>query len=134
MCDCDIEGPEVFHKQTRRAAKDYKCDECRRVISKGEQYEIHAGMWDGIGHRAWSTYRWCAHCAASQAIYAELDGCHCWLYTDLWSDIEGAARWNQKSSVLGRLVISARRKWTVRRGPRAGQLMAVPKAAEAAVT
>lgn len=46
MC-FDGESPECFTQIIRKARKEHKCYECRRLIAKGEQYEYSSGIWAG---------------------------------------------------------------------------------------
>ena len=124
MCSCDFDGPEFFSKSTPKARKEHHCCECGRAIHSGEKYERHAGKWDGY----FMEHVWCAHCSAAQAILAKRLDCPCWLYEDLWGESSlGGHIENGTDLRAWRLLVSARkRKWTIRRGPNAGQLMPLP--------
>jgi hypothetical protein len=52
------------------------------------------------------------------------EACVCWVYGDIWTEVSDS---DVKDRETVRLQISARRKWTVRRGPHKGQLMRVPQ-------
>lgn len=121
-CYCDFDLPKLHDETVRRARKDYKCYECAREIKTGELYELHKCLFDGN----WDTFRWCIHCASARPIAADLADCHCWLYGQVWSDFKEHAE-EERKIALWRLVVGVKHKWTIRRGPRKGQLMAVPK-------
>lgn len=42
----------------RKARKEHKCCECRKVISKGDKYEYLSGVWDEP-----QSYKTCISCA-----------------------------------------------------------------------
>ena len=48
MCSCDFESPTLYRARVVRARKAHRCQECCRAICKGDQYEQHTGMFDGI--------------------------------------------------------------------------------------
>lgn len=54
----DGESWELARHQWRTAAKDHRCGECNRTISKGERYEYVTGLYDGH----WDTERTCEQC------------------------------------------------------------------------
>lgn len=45
MCDC--ENPILYTEKIVKARKPQKCEECRRLIEVGEQYQKIKGLWDG---------------------------------------------------------------------------------------
>lgn len=124
MCYCDYGPAELATETIHKARKDYKCDECRRIITRGERYQYHSLLFDG----SWNAYRWCLHCAAAQGIASDLADCHCWLYTEVWQDLREHACEERKNPALIRMVKGAERKWTYRRGPKKGQLVPIPVA------
>jgi len=128
MCDCDYDGPEFSETVERTARKPHKCCECHRQIESGERYTITSGVWEG----EFSTFKWCGHCSAACEIKNVLTECRCFLYGGLHEDIHETARGWAKSITLYRLDIWMGRKWRVKRGPRAGQLVAVPKVPQVA--
>jgi glutaredoxin len=125
MCDCDDNPAKVYGYVTRKARKPHRCSECHRVIAKGEVYEEHSGLWREGG---WETFRWCQHCSAAQKILdREIYG-FCFCFSALWQGVADQYDWigSRYSMTTARLRVSARRKWTHKRGHKAGQLMAVP--------
>lgn len=123
MCHCDDAEPYQFFDTTNPVARKlHKCSECRRAIARGERYVCHTGKWDGeIG-----VFRLCAHCdAASQAVI-NMGVCDCVCLGNLWGGVRDEMEETGDGRAL-RLIVAARRKWTVKRGKRAGQLMPVPK-------
>ena len=66
MSDCnvciggyDFDGYiEMFEQKVIRARKEHKCNECRRVISKGAECERTSGKWEG----EFSTDHTCMDC------------------------------------------------------------------------
>ena len=55
--------PSVYGCDRPKARKDHKCYECRGVISKGETYHKHHGIWDGSAY----TYKVCDECETLRA-------------------------------------------------------------------
>jgi hypothetical protein len=78
----DSDGWWDFHSDVeRRAAKDHRCDECRRTIAKGERYHYSSGKWEG----SITTNRACAHCrAASRWLEVVCSG---WIYEAVEQDL-----------------------------------------------
>jgi hypothetical protein len=59
MCMYDDDWPaKVYRQQERRAAKDHRCAECNRTITKGERYHYVAAIWEDT----WDTFRTCLQC------------------------------------------------------------------------
>lgn len=134
MCCCD-DGDEMITGGTvrRKARKPHKCCECRRPIAAGERYVELSGLWREGG---FATFRWCAHCDAGQVIAAARVGDEaCWCLGTMWRDFRDAINhdYGVRDMTLCRLIVGAKRKWTVRRGPRKGELVPVPAAASPAV-
>ena len=138
MCCCDDNPPKFYGCIDRKARKPHRCSECRRTIARGEQYREHSGLWDGH----FDTFRWCAHCEAAHAIadrawseyQRKFDRFHvedlCFCFGGLWEAIEESFRdWAgyREHAHVARLIAGARRKWTIKRGPRKGELMAMPR-------
>lgn len=55
-----LEMPTVYRCDCPTARKEHKCCECRGVISTGEKYHYHHGIWDGRG----DSFKVCADCEA----------------------------------------------------------------------
>ena len=53
-----MELPSVYECDERKARKDHKCCECRGIISKGEIYNYHHGIWDGQAE----SFKVCSDC------------------------------------------------------------------------
>lgn len=103
MCDPN----EVYLEQTRKAAKPYTCQECKRPLPKGQPYIYAKALSDG----GWFSTRMCHECrdvgTAFGRAFAQEDGC--WLVghlheaiTEMWaqSAIVGASRaivWSRES-------------------------------------
>ena len=118
MCAIDdADRYTVYHEATRRARKQHKCDECRRLIEPGETYRCTSGLSEGH----WTINRVCAHCTvATNWLQAECGG---YLDGGVQEDIEEHAA-EYRQAALWRLVIGMRRKW---RAFKADALMALPK-------
>lgn len=52
------EMPAAYLHRMSRARKEHKCCECRGIISVGELYHVHSGIWDGTPER----YKVCEDC------------------------------------------------------------------------
>lgn len=122
MCCCDDNPAKVCGMVRRKARKEHECSECRRVIRRGETYEEHSGLWDG----GWETFRWCAHCAAAVKVVEKAVEDFCFCYSALWDELVEIERYGRPNKPVSRIRAGVRRKWTHKRGPRAGQLMPVP--------
>jgi hypothetical protein len=104
--------------------KDHKCDECYRVIAKGEQYYRGSGLYDG----RWDVLTICVHCNVAGEWLAK--NCGGFLHHGIREDIEEhTSEYNHTDAFAGlaRLTVGMRRKWLVKRGTRSGQLMPLPK-------
>lgn len=77
----DGDLPSVISTETRKAAKDHHCSECRETILRGAQYEHVKGLWDG----SWSTFKTCLSCVEIRTHFA-CEGR--WTYGELWSQLE----------------------------------------------
>ena len=120
MCMYDEgDGWKVFRSDTRRARKPYRCCECQREISAGEQYEYATGVLNGDD--GWLTMRTCQHCAAGPYDWLERV-CGGWLYEGAYEDLTEHRHELVADIALLRNIVGMRRKW--RR--RDGTLMAVP--------
>lgn len=104
MCMIDDDGyaPEFWREEARRARKQHKCQECNRLVAKGEHYWFHASKHDGKFHSS----KMCAHCrVAAQWL---LRNCRGYLYTQVIEDLQEHAEANL---AMLRLVVGANRKW-----------------------
>lgn len=113
-CDCDWDYDQPsFYRETLIAAsrKQYRCDECRGPILKGEQYKQVVGKWEGD----LDTFRTCQPCIELKQ-WAEISvPCFCAsigelherareMVDDLWPTIPGFLfEW-------GRRVVKIRRR------------------------
>ena len=50
--------PDVYGVKYRHARKEHKCCECNGLISKGEWYFYHHGVWDSQGR----SFKVCSDC------------------------------------------------------------------------
>jgi hypothetical protein len=53
------EQPTCITARNRKARKEHKCCECRKVIVKGEMYSFTSGIWDGEPN----AFKQCINCA-----------------------------------------------------------------------
>ena len=126
MCMADdAEGCSFWQDQFQRARKEHKCNECGRIIQRGEVYKRCIWVGDGqFGHS-----KMCPHCS----VCAEWlrDNCGGFLtyaiYEDIQQHVEEYAYlgWRYLAG-LGRLQVGMRRDWRIQYGPRLGQLMPIP--------
>lgn len=117
MCNTDYYPPAICETSDRKAAKEHKCSECRRVIAKGESYRLIDHLFQG----EWWHTKVCAHCQVGMR----------WLTKECGGFPIGAANQDvcdhaaeYHSAPLWRLVVGANRKWA--RFDGAG-LMSIPK-------
>ncbi len=121
-CHCDYDPPSAFSQTQRKARRLHTCSECGRIIQVGEQYLRTWGAWS----RHQSTFNWCQHCEAAADIMKSIDECHCILFGGLWEHMDEVVA-SSRDRDLHRLNLGARRRWAVKRGPRKGELMPIPK-------
>lgn len=67
----DDDGAETLDSGERRARKQHKCGECRRMIEPGELYQFWVTLYDGN----FSTQKMCSHCWATIDVGAQITGC-----------------------------------------------------------
>jgi len=124
---CMIEGCDdrasVWQETRQRAKKEYKCCECDRAIAIGEHYwRLFA-----VGSDGPFTGKWCEHCnVAKEWLWKECGGS---LLSGVGEDIHEHLE-EYRGQPLRRLKIldiGMDRQWRIERGPRAGQLMPLPK-------
>lgn len=126
---CMIDGADGYNEfsstSTHRARKQHKCDECHRVISSGETYVYHT--WKGDGE--FGTAKTCQHCKIACDWLSE--NCGGYLVFGIYEDIqEHVSEYRGQAACVSRLKrieVGMSRKWTIRRGPRKGQLMPLPQ-------
>ena len=58
MCDCSDYQPTFYGVKSVKGRKDHQCDECLRIIPKGERHEYAKGLWEGD----FSDFRTCQTC------------------------------------------------------------------------
>jgi len=75
MCTCDVyDSPDFEAYGFRRAFKEHRCVECRRIIHRGARYAYYTQKWEGRV----STTKTCLRCdALSVAFHAVKDEPHC---------------------------------------------------------
>lgn len=115
-----------WDESQRKARKTHKCSECGRAIEAGEVYRYCRWVLEG----QWDTSKMCGHCEVAAEWLRK--NCGGFLIHGIHEDIRehvdeyAYLGWPYLAG-LGRLDIGIRRDWKIRRGPRAGQLMAIPK-------
>lgn len=62
--------PKCFQVITRKARKEHKCCECRKVIEKGEHYEYCSGIWDDP-----DSYKTCQSCVELRVNHQDVHSC-----------------------------------------------------------
>lgn len=108
MCMADSSDPCDVHRAVERVArKAHRCQECGRIIEKGETYEYVTALYDG----QWFTNKTCVHCIAARGWLSAI--CQGWIYGAVLEDLgehwhEG---WSYRSLDFGRLIVSARKQW-----------------------
>lgn len=85
-CSCDasveIEGYDtvsLHSEHKRKAIKNHKCHECRRVISKGEIYNVEKYLFEG----GWSCHKTCIDCLSVRKAFFPSG----FYYERLWEDL-----------------------------------------------
>jgi len=81
MCECYWDNPPAFYdRRIVKGRKEHKCDECLRVIEKGEEHEYAKGVWEGD----FSDFRTCQTCLD---MIKEID-LHCYCHGVLMDEID----------------------------------------------
>lgn len=107
----------VLHERHPIAVKEHKCNECRRVIARGESYMVERYVFDGEAQ----THKTCLHCQiARQWLVKECNG---FLYTMVEEDINEHVHEGGYGMDLARVAVGMGRHWK----RRDGQLMPIPK-------
>lgn len=127
-CFCDYDPPTVLSEKTVKARKPHDCSECGRKIAQGEIYRSIWGIWEDHPDR----FCWCAHCNAGHQVVSAVTDCDCFCYGGLWENFRDTCE-TCCDFALWRIQIGVQRKWLVRRGPRKGQLMPLPKVQDLAI-
>jgi hypothetical protein len=92
-CYCDFDNaPEFYNSSRPLAKKAHKCDECGRIINRGERYERATGKWDGEV----STAKTCVYCLMARDLIESVALCFCWEHGNLHNNIIG---WLDDSNV-----------------------------------
>lgn len=112
----DADPIEMIWKDTPKARKAHRCDECGRTIRVGETYIRERFKLDGET----STHKTCAHCTVVRD-WLSLE-CGGYVFTAVSEDIDEHARGGYGIGVI-RLAVGMRRNWTTRKGA----LMPVPE-------
>jgi hypothetical protein len=80
MCACDYDDWEeypIVKNKVVTARKEYRCEECRGVIARGDQYKRFDQLCAGYG---WETFRVCQPCIDGPVAFIEKNcGCVPWL-------------------------------------------------------
>lgn len=87
-CYCDYETPEFYRSARHKSRKLRRCDECRRAIAPGEQYEHVHAKWDGDV----VTFNTCERCLALRDWVSAHIPCVCWSHGNIYEDAIEAAR------------------------------------------
>lgn len=75
--DGDYDTSYTLTQKSVQARKSHKCSECKKVINRGDTYELFKGVWDG----KIETYKTCLDCVSLR------DTFFCdWIFTNLWDD------------------------------------------------
>lgn len=108
--------------RTRKAVKEHTCQECWRVIPKGEVYEIASGMREG----EISALKACLQCSAMRKLVGEFDhawfgeyyygGLDTWIAEKEWNGIYGVNRLGSSYLTLLRLIVGFQKKWVAADG------------------
>lgn len=124
---CMVEGLDerasVWNETQRRARKEHQCIECGRKIAVSETYWY---LW-ATGSDGPFTGKWCKHCnVAKEWLWKECGGSvlSC-VGEDIHEHIDEYR--GQPLRRLKILDIGIWRGWKIKRGPRKGQLMPIPK-------
>lgn len=82
MSDCgciyvDVdEEAALYRSKMQRARKVHRCDECRRPIVRGEEYEHTTICFEGC----WNRHKTCVDCVSIRKAFF----CHGWEFNRIW--------------------------------------------------
>ena len=120
MCMADWSDGTMtpLREETRTARKSHRCNECNRVIDRGEQYKFEAFVYE---RQIW-TYKTCVHCLAVRDWLWE----HCggFLFDMVKEDFLEHKDEQPGRAVLRAMVAMDRYQWRMN-----GKLMPVPELA-----
>lgn len=108
MCRADGNDPcDVYDAKWRKAAKQHRCEECRREIHVGERYEYVTGLYDGH----WFSAKTCVHCVEARHWLNVV--CGGWLHTEVLDELveHWYENWVYHSLAFGRVIVWMRRQW-----------------------
>jgi hypothetical protein len=69
MCFYRDGSSDVWNESIPRARKEHRCDECGRVIPRGDRYTRARSLYDG----GWSTWICCARCHFVRALIEQAE-------------------------------------------------------------
>lgn len=81
-CYCDYEPWDFYQSTDRKARKSHRCDECRRTITAGENYEYTFAIFQGDPTNA----RTCSHCKSLREYVTANVPCFCWQHENMLED------------------------------------------------
>lgn len=109
---CMVDGADggftKFDDKVRKARREHRCDECRRVIGVGEHYEYVSGIYDG----GFVSNKTCRHCLDAREWLSLV--CGGWLYCDVLEDLQEHTHESPElvGNWLMHTIASMRRGWT----------------------
>lgn len=88
-CDCDDGDPPAYYRRTsvKSARNEYRCEECRLSIRRGEPYERVEAKWEEH-----CTITTCQHCVGLREWAIISVPCFCYNHGDLLADIKDMVR------------------------------------------
>ena len=107
MCRVDYEdSATVLLQKDRKARKEHKCDECRRVIGVRETYEEQRYLSEGTVY----VHRTCDRCIIPRSWL--VSNCGGYVYGDVAEEIcEHVTEYPHLADDLGRFVTGFKSKW-----------------------
>lgn len=104
----DFEPVTVLRDNMLRGRADYRCEECRRTIPKGEEHQCQRVICEG----SHMTFRTCVHCLVAQTWL--IDNCGGYVTAQVVEEIkEHADEYPQLREPLTELAKRARAKWAM---------------------